>query len=309
MRTHIIYLTTNLINGKIYVGQHTTDNINDGYLGSGRRLLKAIKKYGKENFTRVVLHVCEGHEELNELERSIVNKKFVDRLDTYNVAIGGDGGFTHSEASKILISESSTNMWANRSEEEKLEIANKISQKLLNISDEIKSQRALATSNATMAAWIGNDSRKEAASARMSKSISAWWSTVDRDEIKAKRKEIWANMEPETKINKSISQSSNWKSKSETEIKKIVEKRKLTTSQKSQEEKLSTKQRQSEANRKARLAASPRYTFVNNCNEFFIGNRHEFSQHTGFTPNQVKTLLDKRKQNASLFGWVVKERL
>ena len=54
---HIIYKTTNLINGKIYVGMHSTDNLNDGYLGSGWILKQAIKKYGKENFKREVLLV------------------------------------------------------------------------------------------------------------------------------------------------------------------------------------------------------------------------------------------------------------
>ncbi len=50
----IIYKTTNLINGKIYVGYHNTD-INDGYLGSGTIFSKALKKYGKKNFVREVL--------------------------------------------------------------------------------------------------------------------------------------------------------------------------------------------------------------------------------------------------------------
>ena len=50
MKYSFIYKTTNLINGKIYIGQHTTDNINDRYLGSGVYFLRAVKKYGKKNF-------------------------------------------------------------------------------------------------------------------------------------------------------------------------------------------------------------------------------------------------------------------
>ena len=63
-----IYLTTNLINNKIYVGQHTTTNLDDGYLGSGKILQKAIKKYGKENFRREILEFCDGSDVLNKSE-------------------------------------------------------------------------------------------------------------------------------------------------------------------------------------------------------------------------------------------------
>ena len=43
---YLIYKTTNLINGKIYIGSHRTTDINDSYMGSGKYLLYALKKYG-----------------------------------------------------------------------------------------------------------------------------------------------------------------------------------------------------------------------------------------------------------------------
>lgn len=55
---HFIYVTTNLINGKIYVGQHSTNDLNDNYLGSGKMLQQSIKKYGKSNFKREILNIC-----------------------------------------------------------------------------------------------------------------------------------------------------------------------------------------------------------------------------------------------------------
>lgn len=89
---HFIYKTTNLINGKIYIGAHSTDNINDSYLGSGVLLHRAIKKYGRENFQREIIHFCENSEELYQLEREIVNEEFIVRDDVYNVTLGGGGG-------------------------------------------------------------------------------------------------------------------------------------------------------------------------------------------------------------------------
>lgn len=52
---HIVYLTTNLVNNKIYIGVHSTYDLNDDYLGSGFALKKAINKYGKEKFKREIL--------------------------------------------------------------------------------------------------------------------------------------------------------------------------------------------------------------------------------------------------------------
>lgn len=53
-----VYKTTNLINGKIYVGAHSTYLIEDGYMGSGKGIKAAIKKYGRSNFKRELLELC-----------------------------------------------------------------------------------------------------------------------------------------------------------------------------------------------------------------------------------------------------------
>jgi hypothetical protein len=68
----VIYKTTNLINGKIYVGQDTKNNPN--YLGSGKKLKFALKKYGIENFKKEILEECSTLDELNELEKYWISK-------------------------------------------------------------------------------------------------------------------------------------------------------------------------------------------------------------------------------------------
>jgi len=86
---HIVYLTTNIINNKIYVGVHSSNIKNDSYLGSGKLLKRAIKKYGTKNFKRITLHYCLEESHMLEIEAQIVDQWFIDRNDTYNITLGG----------------------------------------------------------------------------------------------------------------------------------------------------------------------------------------------------------------------------
>lgn len=87
-----IYETTNLLNGKKYRGAHKTDDLNDDYFGSGTLIDFALRKYGKQNFTREILEFCDSVEHMYEREQHYVNKEWVDREDTYNLRLGGLGG-------------------------------------------------------------------------------------------------------------------------------------------------------------------------------------------------------------------------
>lgn len=109
---HIVYQTTNIINNRIYIGVHETDDhlLFDGYLGSGYLLMKAVKKYGVENFKRETLFVFETTEQAYTKERELVNEEFILREDTYNVTVGGKippnhRGKPKSEEHKRKISE------------------------------------------------------------------------------------------------------------------------------------------------------------------------------------------------------------
>lgn len=86
---YLVYKTTNNINGKIYIGVHKTKNINDNYFGSGVALKRAIKKYGKKNFTKEILHVFDNEEDMFNMESLLVNDEFVKETNSYNMVPGG----------------------------------------------------------------------------------------------------------------------------------------------------------------------------------------------------------------------------
>ena len=88
-----IYLTTNLINGKKYVGQHrATEFQPDKYVGSGVLLLKAIEKYGIENFRCELLESCDSDDNLNQKEIYWIKRlNAVEDDQYYNICRGGLG--------------------------------------------------------------------------------------------------------------------------------------------------------------------------------------------------------------------------
>lgn len=92
---YVVYKTTNTVNGKFYIGCHKTDNIEDGYLGSGKLLLLAIKKYGIDAFVREILFVFGNAEDMFAKEAELVTEEFLAEHNTYNLKVGGFGGFDY----------------------------------------------------------------------------------------------------------------------------------------------------------------------------------------------------------------------
>jgi hypothetical protein len=102
---YIIYKITNIVNGKIYIGKHETENLHDGYLGSGIAIREAVRKHGKHNFEKEIMFIFDTAQEMNDKERELISEDFIKSKETYNLGVGGEGGphfkgKTHSLESK-----------------------------------------------------------------------------------------------------------------------------------------------------------------------------------------------------------------
>lgn len=112
---YTVYKITNKINNKYYIGMHKTDNLDDGYMGSGKIISQAVEKYGAENFIKEILHIFDNEEDMKSKEKELV---ILEEM-SYNLCPGGKGGFgyinnsgitkfqgkKHSEKTKKFISE------------------------------------------------------------------------------------------------------------------------------------------------------------------------------------------------------------
>ena len=116
---HYVYCIENLINGKVYVGKHSTSNLDDEYMGSGTLLNRAIKKHGVENFRKHILETFQTSEEALEFEKQLVTEELVADDNTYNLTVGGFGSWSHatkeqlSEWGKRAIGNLLEKVWSN----------------------------------------------------------------------------------------------------------------------------------------------------------------------------------------------------
>ncbi len=87
---YTVYEVTNKVNGKIYVGYHQTNDLEDGYLGSGKLIQRAVAKHGPAAFSKRYLGIFDNRDAAENLEAEIVNREFTLRDDTYNICLGGN---------------------------------------------------------------------------------------------------------------------------------------------------------------------------------------------------------------------------
>lgn len=98
---YYMYQITNNLNNKIYVGVHTTRNLDDGYMGSGKLIKRAINKHGIDKFTKVILECFDNAEAMYAREKEVVNEDFLLRDDVYNLTIGGGSGYYYINKNKL----------------------------------------------------------------------------------------------------------------------------------------------------------------------------------------------------------------
>ena len=186
-----VYKTTNTINDKIYIGVHSTNILNDGYLGSGKLIHRAFEKYGIENFTREIIEFFGNVEDAYEKESEIVTKDFLNRIDVYNLTVGGYGGFHHIN---------NPDMKQHYVQLTKDKISKKSPEELMNINDK---KRRFGSENGMYgvsrsgknAPMYGKNHTQEAKYRMGLCNIGRTWSNETREKIMKSRKETLDNMD------------------------------------------------------------------------------------------------------------------
>jgi hypothetical protein len=97
MKYHFLYKTINIVTSKYYIGVHTTDALDDGYLGSGVVIKRSIQKYGVDKHERQVIQFFETREACLLAEKECITEGMIADLMCMNLRQGGRGGFTSDQ--------------------------------------------------------------------------------------------------------------------------------------------------------------------------------------------------------------------
>lgn len=220
MKQYYTYKITNKINNKIYIGSHYGE-LQDNYFGSGKAILKAIKKYGKENFKKDVLEIFPTKQLMLEREEQLLFKLncATDPL-YYNMTNKSSGGYmmdgkTETEKERIItqqtmkrklkqdeITKKIISSWHNRTEEEKQKFKDKRSQiakeTYAKLSDEqkIARTRKILETKKNLPEW-----KKNITSKKHSDFFKKWWSSATKEQ-----REVWAKRCSETQKGKTVSE-------------------------------------------------------------------------------------------------------
>ena len=109
MKHYLIYQVRNKLNGIIYIGQHQTENVNDGYMGSGPRIRRAIEKYGLDiDFTKLDYVEIEVH---SDEYIGGIDENGHERMDNYNEVVNSISFYAAHDNSRLLIYDEANNLY------------------------------------------------------------------------------------------------------------------------------------------------------------------------------------------------------
>jgi hypothetical protein len=122
---HYLYKTTCLVTNRYYIGIHSTSNLNDDYMGSGKRLRRSIRKHGVDNHIKEIIEFFENRELLIEAEKKSITEDMVLDENCMNLMGGGNGGFIseeHYNKLKKIVSENQKKKFKNTEYYEKIKL-------------------------------------------------------------------------------------------------------------------------------------------------------------------------------------------
>lgn len=253
-----LYKITNLINNKYYYGVHN-GNYTKLYLGSGKLLHQAYKKYGIHNFKKEILLHFDSMEEAFEYEKIVVNENMINKNNPmcYNICTGGGGGdkFTCLPIERQIEisskrSQSNRNFMLNESIEHKEKRLNKKRQNEKNKSNEEKEKTRNKRSLSNKWAYknMTDDQKKEKVNKR--KETYQNMSNEKREEISNKIRSAYANMDTEKRKERLHKRKETFQNMSIERKKEIADKKRLTYYNKTEDELQEIKNRRSLASKK-----------------------------------------------------------
>lgn len=130
---HYLYKTICLVTKRYYIGMHSTYNLNDGYMGSGKRLRRSIRKHGIVNHKKEIIEFFESRELLIEAEIKAITPEMITDKNCMNIMGGGIGGFINEK--HIIKLHKGASKWLSKKWKDKV-FKDKISKLLINYTNE-----------------------------------------------------------------------------------------------------------------------------------------------------------------------------